>query len=243
MTSRAHSNGCYTGDLWLGRLVAFHELLPLCCVHQLPGSQKSLHSSRNCSSRLLYDQWMMYLDRFSVLNLAFFCFSFVQNYNLRVGFRRLSLPLKVRNLENMCIRWIYLSDLPREFLWRLIWMRDICLIAFFFRSHFSPKLQVFLLSTGTRSEDRLLWTLKRSRDNPSPSFFSLHMNFSTSSLYSVVFVVAFVFFFRLFGLQSSTIYSEACKMQNLLQTGLSSSMPSIIDTWLVFNCCFWCEFL
>ena len=106
------------------------------CIHQLPAFQKSLHSSRNCSSRLLYDQWMMYLDRFSVLNLAFFCFSFVQNYNLRVGFRRLSLPLKVRNLENMCIRWIYLSDLPREFLWRLIWMRDICLIAFFLSESF-----------------------------------------------------------------------------------------------------------
>ena len=53
---------------------------------------------------------------------------------------------------------------------------------------------MFLRPIGARSEDRLLWTLKRSRDNPSPSFFSLHMNFSTSSLYSVVFVVAFVFF-------------------------------------------------
>ena len=28
MTSRAHSNGCNTGDLWLGRLVAFHHLPP-----------------------------------------------------------------------------------------------------------------------------------------------------------------------------------------------------------------------
>ena len=28
MTSGAHSNGCNTGDLWLGRLVAFHDLLP-----------------------------------------------------------------------------------------------------------------------------------------------------------------------------------------------------------------------
>ena len=118
----------------------------------------------------------------------------MQNYNLRVGFRRFSPPFKVRNLENMCIRWMYLSNLPREVFWRLIWMRDICLIAFFFRSHLSPKLQVFLRPIGARSKDRLLWTLKRSRDNPSPSFFSLHMNFSTSSLYSVVFVVAFVFF-------------------------------------------------
>ena len=56
MTSGAHSNGCNTGDLWLGRLVAFHDLLPLCCIHQLPASQKSLHSSRNGSSRLLYAQ-------------------------------------------------------------------------------------------------------------------------------------------------------------------------------------------
>ena len=117
----------------------------------------------------------------------------MQSNNLRVGFRRLSPPFKVRNLENMCIRWMYLSNIPREVLWRLIWMRDIFLIAFFFRSHFSPRLQVFLRSIGARSKDRLLWTRKRSRDNPSPSFFSLHMNFSTSSLYSVVFVVAFVF--------------------------------------------------
>ena len=73
-------------------------------------------------------------------------------------------------------------------------MRDICLFAFLFRSHLSPKLHVFLRPIGARSKDRLLWTLKRSRENPSPSFFSLHMNFSTSSLYSVVFVVAFVFF-------------------------------------------------
>ena len=71
---------------------------------------------------------------------------------------------------------------------------DICLIAFFFGSLFPPKLQVFLRPIGARSTDRLLWTLKRSRDNPSPSFISLHMNFSTSSLYSVIFVVACVFF-------------------------------------------------
>ena len=123
----------------------------------------------------------------------FFVFFFVQNYNLRVGFRRSSPLSKVDNTENMCIKWMYISNLPREVLWLLIWMRDICLIAFFFRSLFSPKLQVFLRPIGARSTDRLLWTLKRSRDNPSPSFFSLHMNFSTSSLYSVVFVVAFVF--------------------------------------------------
>ena len=95
----------------------------------------------------------------------------MQNYNLGFGFRRLSPPFKDRNLENMCIRWMYLSNLPREVLWRLIWTRDICLIAFFFRSHFSPRLQVFLRPIGARSKDRLLWTLKRSRDNPSPSFF------------------------------------------------------------------------
>ena len=172
----------------------------------------------------------------------FFVFFFVQNYNLRVGFRRFSPLSKVDNTENMCIKWMYISNPPREVLWLLIWMRDICLIAFFFRSLFPPKLQVFLRPIGARSTDRLLWTLKRSRDNPSPSFISLHMNFSTSSLYSVVFVVAFVFF-RLFGLQSSTVYSEACEMQNLLQTGLVLSTPSILDTWLVFNCCFWCEFL
>ena len=167
----------------------------------------------------------------------------MQNYNLRVGLRWLSPLFKIQNTENMCIKWMYISNLPREVLWLLIWMRDICLFAFFFRSLFSPKLQVFLRPIGARSTDRLLWTLKRSRDNPSPSFFSLHMNFSTSSLYSVVFVVAFVFFFRLFGLQSSTVYSEACKMQNLLQTGLSSSTASILYTWLVFSCYFWCEFL
>ena len=28
LTSRAHSNGCNTGDLWLGRLVAYHHLPP-----------------------------------------------------------------------------------------------------------------------------------------------------------------------------------------------------------------------
>ena len=117
----------------------------------------------------------------------------MQNYNLRVGFRRFSPLSKVDNTENMCIKWMYISNLPREVLWLLIWMRDICLIAFFFRSLFSPKLQVFLRPIGARSTDRLLCTLKRSRDNPSPSFFSLHMNFSTSSFYSVVFVVAFFF--------------------------------------------------
>ena len=34
MTSRAHSVGCNTGDLWLSRLIAFHDLLPLCCIHK-----------------------------------------------------------------------------------------------------------------------------------------------------------------------------------------------------------------
>ena len=134
----------------------------------------------------------MYLDRFSVIIFAYIFF--VQNYNLRVGFRRFSPLSKVDNTENMCIKWMYISNPPREVLWLLIWMRDICLIAFFFGSLFPPKLQVFLRPIGARSTDRLLWTLKRSRDNPSPSFISLHMNFSTSSLYSVVFVVAFVFF-------------------------------------------------
>ena len=133
----------------------------------------------------------MYLDRFSVIIFAYIFF--VQNYNLRVGFRRFSPLSKVDNTENMCIKWMYISNPPREVLWLLIWMRDICLIAFFFGSLFPPKLQVFLRPIGARSKDRLLWTRKRSRDNPSPSFFSLHMNFSTSSLYSVVFVVAFVF--------------------------------------------------
>ena len=243
MTSRAHSNGCYTGDLWLGRLVAFHELLPLCCVHQLPGSQKSLHSSRNGSSRLLYAQWMMYLDRFSVIIFAYFLFFFsCKTTTYELGFGDLVLFPK-STIQRICVSSGCTFQIFRGKFYDC-WseFRDICLIAFFFRSLFSPKLQVFLRPIGARSTDRLLWTLKRSRDNPSPSFFSLHMNFSTSSFYSVVFVVAFVFF-RLFGLQSSAVYSEACEMQNLLQTGLSSSMPSLLDTWLVFNCCFWCEFL
>ena len=140
----------------------------------------------------MLNEWCIWTG-FLYLFLHIFCFFFVQNYNLRVGFRRSSPLSKVDNTENMCIKWMYISNLPREVLWLLIWMRDICLIAFFFRSLFSPKLQVFLRPIGARSTDRLLWTLKRSRDNPSPSFFSLHMNFSTSSLYSVVFVVAFVF--------------------------------------------------
>ena len=148
----------------------FSSFTSVGCIHQLPAFQKFLHSSRNGSSRLLYAHWMVFLDRFPLIIFVYFVFFFVQNYNLRVGLRWLSPLFKIQNTENMCIRWRYLSNF-REVLWCLIWMRHFCLIAFFFRSHFSPKLQVFLRPIGARSKDRLLWTLKRSRDNPSPSFF------------------------------------------------------------------------
>ena len=244
MTSRAHSNGCNTGDLWLGRLVAFHDLLPSVASTSCPLSRSSCTVAgtalRGCFMRSMNDLFgPVFCNYFCI----FFCFFFVQNYNLRVGFRRLSPPFKVRNLENMCIRWMYLSNIPREVLWLLIWMRDICLIAFFFRSHISPKLQLFLRPIGARSKDRLLWTLKRSRDNPSPSFFFSAYEFFNFFVVVRSFCGCICFFFRLFGLQSSTVYSEACKMQNLLHTGLSSSTASIFYTWLVFSCYFWCEFL
>ena len=41
MTSRAHSNGCNTGDLWLGRLVAFHHLRPSVASTSCPLSRNS----------------------------------------------------------------------------------------------------------------------------------------------------------------------------------------------------------
>ena len=125
--------------------------------------------------------------------------------------------------------------------WRLLWSRDICLSAFFAES-FSNKTTVVFRPIEASSEARHLYTLKRSSDNPSASSVSQHMNFSTCFLESVEFVVAFLFFFQtLFGLGSSTFCWEACKMQNLLQTGLSYSAPSILYTWLVFNCYFWRE--
>ena len=46
------------------------------CIHQLPAFQKSLRSSRNGSSRLLSAQWMIYLDRFSVIIFGYFLFFF-----------------------------------------------------------------------------------------------------------------------------------------------------------------------
>ena len=52
----------------------FSSFTSVDCIHQLPAFQKSLHSSRNGSSRLLYSHWMMFLDRFSVIILHIFCF-------------------------------------------------------------------------------------------------------------------------------------------------------------------------
>ena len=82
LTSRAHSNSCNTDDLWLSRLVSFLDLLPLCCIHQQPASLKSLHRSRNGSSRPFYAQCMKCLNRFFVTKFAFF---FMQNYGLDFG--------------------------------------------------------------------------------------------------------------------------------------------------------------
>ena len=54
----------------------FSSFTSVGCIHQLPAFQKSLRSSRNGSSRLLYAHWMLFLDRFSVINFAYFLFFF-----------------------------------------------------------------------------------------------------------------------------------------------------------------------
>ena len=171
----------------------FSSFTSVGCIHQPPAFQKSLHSSKNGSSRLLYAHWMMFLDRFSVIIFVYFVFFSCKTTTYELGFGDLVLFSKSK-IQRICVSGggtfqifrgsFMMSDLNARYLFNCV----------FFRSLFPPKLQVFLRPIEARSKDRLLWTLKRSRDNPSPSFFSLHMNFSTSSLYSVVFVVAFVFF-------------------------------------------------
>ena len=220
----------------------FSSFTSVGCIHQLPAFQKSLHSSRNGSSRLLYPHWMMFLDRFSVINFVYFVFLSCKISTYELGFGDLVLFSRSK-IQRICVSGgctflifrgsFMMSDLNARYLFNCV----------FFRSLFPPKLQVSLRPIEARSMDRLLWTLKRSSNNPSPSFFSSAYEFFNWFVLIRNICSCFVFFFRLFGLQSSTVYSEACKMQNLLQAGLSSSTPSILYTWLVFNCYFWCEFL
>ena len=142
---------------------------------------------------------------------------------------------------------MYQVDVPFKFsaevLWCLIWMRDICLIAFFFGVFFHQNYRCFcgLLKLVRRTDYCEPW--KEAEITLLLDFFSPYEFFNWFVLIRNICSCFFVFFFRLFGLQSSTVYSEPCKMQNLLHTGLSSSTASILYTWLVFNCYFWCEFL
>ena len=158
----------------------FSSFTSVGCIHQPPAFQKSLHSSKNGSSRLLYAHWMMFLDRFSVIIFVYFVFLSCKTTTYELGFGDLVLFSKSK-IQRICVSGgctfqifrgsFMMSDLNARYLFNCV----------FFRSLFPPKLQVFLRPIEARSKDRLLWTLKRSRDNPSPSFFSLHMNFSIGS--------------------------------------------------------------
>ena len=120
----------------------FSSFTSVGCIHQLPAFQKSLHSSRNGSSRLLYSLWMMFLDRFSVINFVYF-FVFLscrtRTYELGCGHFVLFSKSKI---QRICVSGGCTSQIFAEVLWCLIWMRDICLIAFFSES-FSTKTTGF----------------------------------------------------------------------------------------------------
>ena len=162
----------------------------------------------------------------------------MQNENLRVGLRPLCPLFKVQNTENMCIRWMYLSNFRGSFMMSDLNARYLfnCV---FFGVFFHQNYRCFcgLLKLVRRIDYCEPW---KAGITLLLHFFSAYEFFSW---FVLIRSICSCFFFTLFGLQSSTVYSEACKMQNLFQTWLSSSTPSILYTWLVFNCYFWCEFL
>ena len=143
LTSRAHSNWLQYGWSVTWPACCFSSFTSVGCIHQLPAFQKSLHSSRNGSSRLLYAHWMMFLDRFSVINSVYFLvFLSCKTTTYELGCGHFVLFSKSK-IQRICVSGGCTSQIFAEVLWCLIWMRDICLIAFFFGVFFHQNYRCF----------------------------------------------------------------------------------------------------
>ena len=169
----------------------FSSFTSVGCIHQLPAFRKSLRSSRNGSSRLLYAHWMMFLDRFSVIIFVYFVFLSCKTTTYELGLGDLVLFPK-STIQRICVSSGCTFQIFRGKFYDC-WLNARylfnCVFSFGVIFHRNYRCFCGLLELVRKTDYCEPW--KEAGITLLLHFFSLHMTFSTGSCKSVVFVVAF----------------------------------------------------